>query len=184
MTHCRRCNRVLKNPVAVKNGIGLVCARKEQIDNALKRNDSDTDQIVPYDGGNIWIERQFAKTLNADQKIENAVDRYIYTQHYASGIKTNVQRSLYKHSPAGFNFGYGGSGPADLALNICRMFSPEPDTVQPDFYQRFKERFCTSQGDENGRLEIPIIEIENFFRQNDRTFKNPAIFAQQKLFLI
>jgi hypothetical protein len=31
----------------------------------------------------------------------------------------NVPPLVKHHSPAGFNWGYAGSGPADLALNIC-----------------------------------------------------------------
>ena len=37
-------------------------------------------------------------------------------------ITTNVPRIYVVHSPMGFEWGYGGSGPADLALNILAMF--------------------------------------------------------------
>lgn len=161
-THCRRCNRVLKNPIAVKNGIGFVCARKEQIEKSFKQNESDTDKIVHYDGGDIWVRRlQPGRTTVSD-------------------LETNVQRSLYRHSPTGFNFGYAGSGPADLALNICRMFAANPDDAD-GIYQTFKFRFCGASGDANGRLTIPVSDIENFFREHGVTFRNPAIFAQTKL---
>jgi len=33
---------------------------------------------------------------------------------------TNVPHLVVHHSPDGFEFGYGGSGPADLALNVCQ----------------------------------------------------------------
>jgi len=36
----------------------------------------------------------------------------------ANSIFTNVPHLVVHHSPDGFQFGYGGSGPADLALNI------------------------------------------------------------------
>jgi len=29
--HCRKCNRVLKNPDAIRKGIGPVCERREHI---------------------------------------------------------------------------------------------------------------------------------------------------------
>lgn len=35
------------------------------------------------------------------------------------GIYTNVPHIVIQHSPGGYEFGYQGSGPADLALNIC-----------------------------------------------------------------
>jgi hypothetical protein len=37
---------------------------------------------------------------------------------------TNVPRKHIHHSPGGFEFGYAGSGPSDLALNIMAMFCP------------------------------------------------------------
>lgn len=38
--------------------------------------------------------------------------------------ETNVPWSVISHSPDGFEWGYGGSGPADLALNILNAFVP------------------------------------------------------------
>lgn len=40
------------------------------------------------------------------------------------------------HSPDGFNWGYGGSGPAQLALAILLKFTDEHTAVR--LYQRFK----------------------------------------------
>lgn len=37
---------------------------------------------------------------------------------------TNVKRSITHHSPAGFEWGYQGSGPADLALQILHDILP------------------------------------------------------------
>jgi len=35
---------------------------------------------------------------------------------------TNVPHLVVHHSPDGFEFGYAGSGPADLALNVCQVY--------------------------------------------------------------
>jgi hypothetical protein len=46
-----------------------------------------------------------------------------------------------KHSPDGFEWGYGGSGPADLAYAILReVFSMDPkaEELARKYYQRFK----------------------------------------------
>jgi hypothetical protein len=40
------------------------------------------------------------------------------------------------HSPAGFNWGYNGSGPAQLALALCLEVVPESDALK--VYQSFK----------------------------------------------
>lgn len=39
-------------------------------------------------------------------------------------VQTNVPWSAIQHSPGGFEWGYGGSGPTDLALNILNAFVP------------------------------------------------------------
>jgi hypothetical protein len=45
------------------------------------------------------------------------------------------------HSPSGFNWGYGGSGPADLARSILwDLLGEEPDS---QLYQDFKFEFVT-----------------------------------------
>jgi hypothetical protein len=42
-------------------------------------------------------------------------------------LRANVPRTVIEHSPTGFECGYGGSGPADLALNILNAFVPPRD---------------------------------------------------------
>lgn len=43
---------------------------------------------------------------------------------------------IYKHSPEGFNWGYGGSGPAQLALAISLELFPAPIAIR--LYQYLK----------------------------------------------
>ena len=40
---------------------------------------------------------------------------------YETAVWTNVPHLVTHHSPSGFEWGYGGSGPADLALNIIEL---------------------------------------------------------------
>ena len=75
--------------------------------------------------------------------------------HLQSILQTNVAWSVVHHSPSGFEFGYGGSGPADLSLNILNMFCPPGEDGLPpvrcfegaasrtawDLHQRFKSTF-------------------------------------------
>jgi hypothetical protein len=42
----------------------------------------------------------------------------IFARFY-DGVYTNIPHVVMHHSPCGYEWGYGGSGPADLALNIC-----------------------------------------------------------------
>jgi hypothetical protein len=138
MTKCRRCHRPLIREPYRSNGIGKICAQKE-IDGA-RQNNSDSDIIVPYDGGDVWIER-----------IEPE-------RHTTSSIRTNVQRREYRHSPTGFNFGYGGSGPADFALNVLLMFA-DKETAN-NLYQNFKFEFVSFAPED--KLVIKKQDILNF----------------------
>jgi hypothetical protein len=54
---------------------------------------------------------------------------------------------VQKHSPTGFEWGYGGSGPADLALAIL-AYHLEMDGVSSGLYQQFKMAFVQNFGEE------------------------------------
>jgi hypothetical protein len=58
--------------------------------------------------------------------------------HY-SRIHVNIPQAVVSHSPSGFEWGYGGSGPSDFALNILHLFLP-PHTHGPACYEREEGR--------------------------------------------
>lgn len=150
---CRRCNRTLKIEPWASLGIGKICSSKQSME-TTGQNQGDTDSIIAYDDGDIFMERVYAPTIGRDGQLS-------MEKHSASGIKTNIQRTVYKHSPTGFNFGYGGSGPADAALNICLMFT-DAKTAQR-IYQDFKWKFL-SNGQED-KLIIPKKDIISFIEE-------------------
>lgn len=151
---CRRCNRPLKREPYRTLGIGKICAAKENADREKQQYETG-DVIVPYDGGDIFIERLASPTYNEHGQLT-------LTQHSCSGIKTNVQRREVFHSPTGFNFGYGGSGPADFALNVLLMFT-DKETAH-SMYQDFKWKYVAC-GNEVNRLVIPKDEIIKFIAE-------------------
>lgn len=53
------------------------------------------------------------------------------------GRRLNPRRDLWNHSPSGFEWGYVGSGPAQLALAILADHCGD-DEEALNFYQRFK----------------------------------------------
>jgi len=70
-------------------------------------------------------------------------------------------RRLYDHSPDGFEWGYGGSGPAQLALGIlldAGLRSGDRFTRAGEralrFYQEFKRLYVTSFAAEGFRLRL------------------------------
>lgn len=100
-------------------------------------------------------------------------------------VWTNVHHLVVSHSSTGFNFGYAGSGAADLALNICEMYlrsigykgSKRPRYMGECFdlswtvHQKFKEEFIAR---DVPSIEIPIAKIREWFGNLPESIvKNP-----------
>lgn len=63
---------------------------------------------------------------------------WVTNRVWINGVELHPARSLKvrNHSPTGFSWGYGGSGPAQLALAILLEYFPE--AVALHSYQDFK----------------------------------------------
>jgi hypothetical protein len=63
---------------------------------------------------------------------------------YLNGNRLDVKKSQFvrNHSPDGFNWGYGGSGPSQLALAILLEFLP--NAYAQNLYQEFKFRVVST----------------------------------------
>jgi hypothetical protein len=70
--------------------------------------------------------------------------------------QTNVPRRITRHSPTGFEWGYGGSGPADLALNILLEWGCDRQEADR-LYQEFKFDFLASVPFHGGVIEPATI---------------------------
>lgn len=151
VSHCKVCDRLLTSKWA-EFGIGPVCARKSGFtkDPGKTQGKDDSDDLVPYDGGDLFIERVTPFTSESGVK------------DFASGCRSNVPRQIYRHSPTGYNFGYGGSGPADFALNCCLLVATHADDAYR-VYQDFKRKFV--EGEQGDRLVIPRAKAEQFFKE-------------------
>ena len=130
-------------------------------------NDSDTDVALDPAPRTPWT---------ADVRVWRAGDA-------TEPCGASIPRSVIWHSPDGFNFGYGGSGPADLALNILNAFVPpgravdwEDDNDGPDrddapiecyqgtcsrfaqrHHQAFKREFIAVMGEPGGTIPADAI---------------------------
>lgn len=60
-------------------------------------------------------------------------------------LSPKASQKIWNHSPDGFNWGYGGSGPAQLALAILYHFTKSRE-VALHWYQDFKWAFVAGWG--------------------------------------
>lgn len=81
-------------------------------------------------------------------------------------VTVNVAHRYVVHSPTGFEFGYGGSGPADLALNILGAFVPAVEAWR--LHQGFKRHFLVSLDRDRFRHVLPADTIQEWIEQQWR----------------
>ena len=72
------------------------------------------------------------------------------TEH---GPEVNIPHRFVKHSPAGLEWGYGGSGPADLALNALAAYIGRKRAEKDGLYQEFKWDFIARLPFEGGTIK-------------------------------
>jgi hypothetical protein len=73
-----------------------------------------------------------------------AKEMAVVQRNDGSDLDPGPSLKLRNHSPDGFEWGYGGSGPAQLALAILLDFTGDEALAQT-FYQRFKfDRIATA----------------------------------------
>ena len=67
------------------------------------------------------------------------------------GMKTNVPHRIKLHSPTGMAWGYGGSGPADFALNALAVYIGSEEAKL--YHQDFKWQFVATMPEEGGTIK-------------------------------
>ncbi len=168
---CGKCHRILTDPESVRLGFGPVCRGYKRagsmedgkMDRDLCKNDDFSDQFdndIP-----------FRVTLVLRRKAEWKSDQ-------VGGAITNVPHLVTHHSPSGFEWGYGGSGPADLALNVCQLYLNIIDytgqktkchdgqcwTMAWILHQDFKRDFIALVP--KSGMSIPFTTIEAWFKDH------------------
>lgn len=101
MTTCRICNRPLTDQDSIERGIGPVCAAHQDHDQAACAG------------------QEFSDAYDEATPFRQA---FVMRRVQGANVETNIPHLVTHHSPSGFEFGYGGSGPADLALNVCQLY--------------------------------------------------------------
>ena len=168
---CGICGRPLSNPVSMTRGIGPICARKHV-------NQEET-QVGEFSDG--YIDHPYWDKIILQRDAGRMEGGRVFT---------NVPHLVTHHSPSGFEFGYGGSGPADLALNIMELaardvLDADQSVVElwgPDgsfqqrcsreawvLHQDFKWEFIAGLPEEGG--EIPWQQIVEWVQANARVWE-------------
>ena len=69
-------------------------------------------------------------------------------------LKPEKSQKIRNHSPDGFSWGYGGSGPSQLALAICiELYGV---SKAQEIYQEFKWKYIATLPQTDFNIEIPI----------------------------
>jgi len=81
-------------------------------------------------------------------------------------LDTDESRELRDHSPGGFDWAYGGSGAAQLAVAICSKLWPE---LWTRIYQDFKWMYlATMKDDDFMAVNIDLSESRMCYKQHRR----------------
>jgi hypothetical protein len=89
--------------------------------------------------------------LPFDTKTMDVVCRRI-----SSGPQSNIAQRLVYHSSTGMEWGYGGSGPADFALNILYRFTGD-ENFSKKWHQEFKQEFVSTLPADGGTISGSVI---------------------------
>jgi hypothetical protein len=120
-------------------------------------------------------EIHFSREAHDERQRGRALVEIVY--HNRAGTWPVRQRYV-RHSPDGFEFGYGGSGPADCALNLLALFIPVKEATFGGLYQDFKDRFVARIDQEKGGT-VDAADVRAFIveRWNVEETKTPEVAA-------
>lgn len=110
-----------------------------------------------------WLRNTRALAENKFYQIARGFDGVKVIVHYPvdSTMLPYVLKHWERHSPDGFEFGYGGSGPADLARSILIDYSG--DEPPREVYNLFKWHFLA--GAKGDYVVITSDQIKEFLNR-------------------
>ncbi len=168
IARCSRCSRPLTDPESIRRGIGPECRNLAggSAESTLCKRDKFSDQFdnaIPF--SRALVMRRGLRPIAGGEERHGAP-------------VTNVPHLVVHHSPNGYEFGYGGSGPADLALNACQLYLNMTGYTGKEtkcydgtcwslafaLHQDFKDHFIASTP-RTGKM-IPFGEIDAWFKRH------------------
>ncbi|WP_139234514.1 DUF6166 domain-containing protein [Alicyclobacillus macrosporangiidus] len=146
-TTCGRCHRPLRNPRWREIGYGKVCYSKVQAESA--RGNEDSNQTI----GAVL-------TGLVNGYVGMRTKQGLIINEVIGGRQVPLKHQVL-HSPTGMEWGYGGSGPADLAYSIlCTVTDPE---TAERYHKEFKWDFVA--GFDRDRWELDRHQVESWLAE-------------------
>lgn len=147
----------------LNHGMGYdkaVSNTRQVVQEVLNKPNTTTFIKLPFKGGagkgeEIMEKIFIGKRLELGRKTASSVKVFVTQAGKSRELSPAPSQEVYNHSPDGFNWGYGGSGPAQLALAILLEVTGN-ERVSLAHYQDFKQMFVAGWDDEWGIDEEAI----------------------------
>lgn len=114
-----------------------------EVGHEVGRREWQREQGFP-ESASDWTAETFQRAIDAllEEREEQTGERHrdLIMRRDESGLgppNVNVEHRVKRHSPTGLEWGYAGSGPADLALNTLLAFGCDEEEADA-LYQQFK----------------------------------------------
>lgn len=125
--NCVVCNKPITDAVSLERGVGPDCW--QMLQGAMEKHS-----------------RHFA------DRYCGKFDGDVMLMRGADGAPmTNIPHKVLMHSPTGYEWGFNGKGPADLALNILLQFTRADIAII--WHQQFKKDFLEKAPKEGMKIE-------------------------------
>lgn len=95
--------------------------------------------------------KTYPETKYSGKRVSTSGPQPVFKQLLPDGspveLSPVLSQKVYNHSPSGFQWNYGGSGPSQLALALLLDVTTDPQTALL-YHHDFKWTFVASWGDE------------------------------------
>lgn len=128
----------------------------------MPSNELTAKTALYYQPGEV-VERKFTKESAGLQCVRfiRLSNRRHVELNFANGLIDELHHRYVYHSPDGFEWGYYGSGPAELALNLLAFFIGVKNATEGGLYQRFKEVFVAALSQ---RVDVEELQADTMRR--------------------
>lgn len=138
----------------------VIRRRLDNLNQALCHCENEYDRRSIQDAVTLW------DSVLRRRRTSHVTDHGLYWERRPRGLQVNIKQKIVYHSPTGFEIGYGGSGPADLALNILaefiggdavKCYQGRCSTLAMELHQQFKWEFLAGANADHGHIPAETI---------------------------